>query len=63
MAELRSKICSFLLDEEGPTAVEYAVMLMMVFLAVILVVQSIGNSLNSNLETSSQAIDAATTGS
>lgn len=53
------KLWKFITDESGPTAVEYAVMLMLVFLALILVVRSIGTSLNDSLQTSNQAIEDA----
>ena len=56
-------IRTFLADETGPTAVEYAVMLMLVFLVLITVIQILGSSLNSSFEGSATEISNATTGS
>jgi Flp pilus assembly pilin Flp len=41
---------------DGPTAVEYAVLIMLIFLAVILLVQVIGQSTSDSIENSEQAI-------
>lgn len=56
-------IHAFLKEEDGPTAVEYAVMLMLVFLVLITVIQAVGSSLNSSFEGSATDITNATTGS
>ena len=49
----------FVADEGGPTAVEYAVMLMLVFLAVISVIQVLGQVTTSSFQNSAeQIIDA-----
>lgn len=58
-----AKLRRFLHDENGPTGVEYAVMIMLIFLAVILVVQSIGRTLDDSFTSSSQSIDTAISGS
>ena len=56
-------IKKFLNEEDGPTAVEYAVMLMLVFLVLITVIQILGSSLNSSFEDSATEITNATAGS
>lgn len=49
-------------EEDGPTAVEYAVMLMLIFLAVIATVQTIGSMLSDSLQNSGDAIEKAVNG-
>ena len=49
----------FLRDESGPTSVEYAVILMMIFLACITVVQLIGRALNESFTDSSGQLNDA----
>ena len=49
----------FLRREDGPTSVEYAVMIMLIFLAVIVAVQSIGISLSENMLNSARRIREA----
>ncbi len=48
-----TKIWTFLADEDGPTAVEYAVLVMLVFLVVIGTIQTLGTSLNASFANSS----------
>ncbi|MCA9262404.1 MAG: Flp family type IVb pilin [Planctomycetales bacterium] len=57
------KIIRFLEREDGPSAVEYAVMLMLVFLACIVVIQTIGQSVSDSFGSSSNSIDEAFTAS
>lgn len=52
-------IWRFLREEDGPTAVEYAVMLMLIFLVVIATVQLLGQSTNSSIENSNSRIQEA----
>lgn len=52
----------FLRREDGPTSVEYAVMIMCVLGVVITGVQLLGGGLDSSLEDSSQRIGEATNG-
>ncbi len=59
MSYFLKKLRHFLADESGPTAVEYAVMIMLIFLAVIVVVQTIGRELNDSFSGSSDSIDDA----
>lgn len=57
------KIRGFLLDDSGPTAVEYAVMLAMILLAVIGTVQLLGTRASASFEESNtKMINAATGG-
>lgn len=49
----------FLFDESGPTAVEYAVMLMAIILAVLSTVQVIGGATGGSFNDSSSKIDQA----
>ena len=53
------RIQDFLADETGPTTVEYAVILMLIFLAVISTVQIIGFSLFGSFSNSGEKIDQA----
>ena len=53
-------IWTFLIEEDGPTAVEYAVLVMLVFLVVIGTIQTLGSSLNASFADSSNQINAAT---
>ena len=56
MKKLLTAAQRLLLGEDGPTSVEYAVMLMMVFLVCLLAIQTVGSSLQSNFDQSRQAI-------
>jgi pilus assembly protein Flp/PilA len=42
MASLVSKVKTFLISEDGPTAVEYAVMLALIIIVAILAIQTLG---------------------
>ena len=46
-----------LFGEDGPTSVEYAVMLMLVFLACLLAIRSVGTVLQTNFDQSRQSIE------
>ena len=50
------RIRRFLGSEDGPTAVEYAVMLMLIFLAVLSAVQLLGGMTSDSLQQSSDKI-------
>lgn len=49
----------FLTDEEGPTAVEYAVMLMLIILMCIIGVQSVGRNTNQMFADSNDDLNTA----
>lgn len=53
----------FLRDEDGPTAVEYAVLLMLIFAVVITTVQTLGLATNESFESSRDQIIKAVNGS
>lgn len=54
-----NNIRSFLADEEGPTAVEYAVMLMLIILVCIIGVQSVGRNTNAMFTETNDKMNAA----
>ena len=47
MRPIAESVRRFLISEEGPTAVEYAVMLALIILVCISAIQALGNSTNS----------------
>lgn len=51
MHAIASKVCRFLTNEDGPTAVEYAVMLALILVACITIVTSLGTSASSTFNT------------
>ena len=53
-------IKQFLVSEEGPTAVEYAVMLGLIIATLFATIQAVGTKANSGLSKTSTAMDAAT---
>lgn len=56
---MTNKILKFLASEDGPTAVEYAVMLGLIIVVCLAAIVSIGESTNANYETIRQAIEQA----
>jgi pilus assembly protein Flp/PilA len=46
MKVLSARVCRFLTSEDGPTAVEYAVMLALILMACITIVTSLGGSIS-----------------
>jgi len=61
MKPLYRKIIRLLRAEDGPTAVEYAIMLMFVFLVCLSVVILLGQSTKSSFEASSTSLETAFT--
>jgi pilus assembly protein Flp/PilA len=51
-----TKLCSFLRDENGATAIEYGLIAACISVAIIVAVQSIGTSLNSTFTQVSTAL-------
>jgi pilus assembly protein Flp/PilA len=45
MKDLKEKVCKFMKDEEGATAIEYGIMIALISAALIAVVSSIGGKL------------------
>ena len=58
---LSDKIVRFLKDESGPTAVEYAVMLALLIIAMFQTIAILGESTNSTFERANTGLDAART--
>jgi pilus assembly protein Flp/PilA len=59
MIALTSKVRQFLVSEDGPTAVEYAVMLALILVACIGIVTSLGTSANSTFTTINTKLSTA----
>jgi len=59
MSQFCKKILRFLLDDEGPTAVEYAMLLLLIFLACLTAVAAIGQTAAGSLDDSSNSINQA----
>ncbi len=53
------QVIRFLREEDGPTTVEYAMMLMLVFLACLTSIILVGQNTAANFQQSSNSIDAA----
>ena len=51
-----SKILRFLKSEDGPTAVEYAVMLALIIVACITIIQNLGSSISGTFSTVSSTV-------
>ena len=61
MLELfRSRLAAFLRDEDGPTAVEYAVMLALIIVVCLAAIQFIGNAANNTFSSVGSAVNAST---
>ena len=54
-----ARIQRFLVSEDGPTAVEYAVMLALIIVACIAILQSLGTSVSSTFGTVSSTISGS----
>ena len=57
MWPLAQKVRFFLVSEDGPTAVEYAIMLALIVIVCIGAVQSIGQSANSKFQAANDALN------
>lgn len=51
MRSLSNRVHNFLVSEDGPTAVEYAVMLALILVACITIVTSLGTSVSGTIST------------
>jgi len=58
--KLSAKIVRFLKDESGPTAVEYAVMLALLIIAMFQTIRVLGETTNSSFENANTKLDIAT---
>ena len=59
MQALKSRIHRFIRSEDGPTAVEYAVMLALILVACITIVTSLGTSISSTFTTVNSNLSTA----
>ena len=63
MNTLREKLVKFLKSEDGPTAVEYAVMVALIIVVSIVAIQTLGTKVKTTFEDTSTKITTATTAS
>ncbi|HID22991.1 MAG TPA: Flp family type IVb pilin [Planctomycetaceae bacterium] len=59
MRNLAKSVKRFLVSEDGPTAVEYAVMLALIIVVCLAAVQAIGTNANSQFETVRDALSSS----
>lgn len=59
MKRLLRHIARFLADEQGPTAVEYAMLMLLIFLACLTVITLVGQSTSTSFQQSSDSISTA----
>ncbi len=59
MRSIAKRVIRFLREEDGPTAVEYAMMLLLVFLACLTSVIMVGENTAANFERSANSIEKA----
>ncbi|HWE39084.1 MAG TPA: Flp family type IVb pilin [Isosphaeraceae bacterium] len=59
MTAIATRIRRFLTSEDGPTAVEYAVMLALILVACIAIVTSLGQSISGTFTTVNSALPSA----
>ena len=60
MKSLALKMHRFLVSEDGPTAVEYAVMLALIVIVCLTAISSIGTSANATFNTTATALGTTT---
>jgi pilus assembly protein Flp/PilA len=59
MNDLWNKTVRFLRDDDGPTTVEYAMMIMLVFLAILTAITALGEATAESFENSTNSIEDA----
>jgi pilus assembly protein Flp/PilA len=59
MSALTKRVCRFLASEDGPTAVEYAVMLALIVVACVTIVSTLGKSASSSFSTVDSSLGAS----
>ena len=62
MKKFSQKVWNFLESEDGPTAVEYAVMLALIVIVCLTAIQAIGQNASSTFQDIADDLDAARTG-
>ena len=63
MKTLAQKVQRFLVSEDGPTAVEYAVMLALIVIVCLTAIQAIGTNANATFDTISQKVGTVSSSS
>ena len=58
MQNLLTKVQNFLKSEDGPTAVEYAIMLALIVIVCLTAIQAVGTNTNSTFERIASEIEA-----
>jgi pilus assembly protein Flp/PilA len=59
MRQFRNAVVSFLMAEDGPTAVEYAVMLALIVVVCLVAITALGTAANKTFDTVGQAVSSA----
>ena len=59
MRQLANKVINFLKAEDGPTAVEYAVMLALIVVVCLVAITALGTAANKTFDTVGKAISSA----
>jgi pilus assembly protein Flp/PilA len=59
LRRLRKQVMAFFSEEDGPTAVEYAVMLALIVVVCLVAITSIGKTTNATFESISSAVAAS----
>jgi len=59
MKTLMNRVRRFMASEDGPTAVEYAVMLALIIVACIVVIQNLATSVNSTFQKTTTTLNTA----
>ena len=62
MKNIVSKVQRFMKSEDGPTAVEYAIMLALIVIVCLTAIQAVGTSANSTFQDISADLESARTG-
>jgi pilus assembly protein Flp/PilA len=61
LAKIRNGLVNFVKSEDGPTAVEYAVMLALIIIVCLVTIQVLGSNANKAFDTVGQSIGTVTT--
>ena len=61
LAKIRNGLVNFAKSEDGPTAVEYAVMLALIIIVCLVTIQVLGSNANKAFDTVGQSIGTVTT--
>jgi pilus assembly protein Flp/PilA len=59
MKGMYSNVHRFMVSEDGPTAVEYAVMLAMIITACVTIVKNLGTTVSGSFSSASSALDGS----